>query len=238
MFLDEATAKSRIESSKNLLSRISRDDSSPESYPVILPVAPDSSDDDEATDQGQGQLASLAGELGVGGSLSLNEPPPSDISDQAVVSLLKETGLVQRPRNLTTAEQADCAMMGTVISPALAAETFQKSRRHVSALQNGVTDHNGYPVKEALFQEIENQKSQLRRQVTGRLEYALGLLSNEKMREVQKAKDISGIALQLAQILDKTLPREMQKDDTLHFHVYRPEIKTEKEYKVIEVTST
>lgn len=137
---------------------------------------------------------------------------------------------------MNEAQQADCAILGTVLGRQVAAEAFDKNTRHVNYLQTGVADHGpGDNFKPSLFSRIEEEKANLRGKATDRLNHVLDLMTNEKLRTVEKARDLAQIAVQLSQVVEKTLPREMTRDDGVHFHVYRPEIRHEETYNVVEV---
>jgi hypothetical protein len=68
-----------------------------------------------------------------------------------------------------------------------------------------------------------------------RLETVLDCLDEQKIRKVDKARDLGSLGVQISTIAEKMLPKEMQSDNNVHFHMYRPEVKAESEYEKVEV---
>jgi hypothetical protein len=214
VFLDEATAQSRIEGSRNILTRINRDESPVESYPVSLPSIQDSAELDDCPE---------------------HEEEDGDPTETVVSEIARALEPVKAPKvRMDDRGMAEVALVGQVLGRRISGNVFDRSGGHINNLQNAVTRHDR-DVKQSLFAMIEEGKSEIRGKAQEKLTQVLDLMTIEKLRRVEKPRELSSIAVQLSQVLERTLPKELTKDDGVHFHIYRPEIRTEETYNIVEV---
>jgi hypothetical protein len=164
---------------------------------------------------------------------------PEDCIDPAVLSKVQEA--VRKPRRttgpiLTHSEAADAVIVGKLAGKDLAARLFQKQPEHIQSMSHRENQsHQVGDYAPTISQLIEEQRTKIRDMAFQRLETVLDCLDEQKIRKVDKARDLGSLGVQISTIAEKMLPKEMQSDNNVHFHMYRPEVKAESEYEKVEV---
>jgi hypothetical protein len=162
---------------------------------------------------------------------------PEDCIDPAMQSQVEAA--VRRPRRatgpiLTRQEAADAVIVGKLAGKDLAAQLFQKQPDHIRLMTDKETQsHNG--TEQTLTRLIEGQRTKIRDLAFDRLNTIMECLDETKIKSVTKARELSHIGVQVATIAEKMLPKEMQADQNVHFHMFRPPVKEESEYERVEV---
>jgi hypothetical protein len=142
----------------------------------------------------------------------------------------------KRSPNMTKNEAADAAIIGKAAGAKLAAQLYQKNPEHIHAINNRLNQgHNATPPNPELASLIEDQRTKIRDAAFERLETVFECLNEQKIRKVEKARELSAIGLQIASIAEKMLPSDMKTEQNVHFHMFRPEVKKESEYEQVEV---
>jgi len=246
MWISEDIAQARIRSSANILSRVNRDESAPADYPVAIPVLPDPDSTSEPEPEG---FISEIGHANGDGQRSADELASiaaeailatSDDLEPGVLESLRATLALGRPRKmpLTHREAADAVVVGQMVGFEHSAAIFDRSRRHLEQTgTHGNQVHTpGYitPNHDVAIM-IEAERTKLRTKAYDRLNHTLDCLSNEKINKVEKARELTSIAVQLATVADKMLPKDMRQEENVHLHIFRPEVRKQSDYEIVEV---
>lgn len=242
MWIDEKTARERVRSSQNILNRVSRDEKAPADYPVLVPSPVLDSDvlppviDGEYLDAERPGTADGEGLATSGEKLLSTLEKFDDIDPEFLKSVRAAIKVGTRRPNLNHREAADAAIIGELTTHRHAGELYDRSAGHIGHISNhGNQNPWDKSPNENLAQLIEAERTKIRDAAYDRLNYVLSCLSNEKLNAVEKARELAAIASQLAGVADKMLPREMQSDDNVHFHIFRPEPKKQSDYEIVEV---
>lgn len=225
MFIDEQEFQRRIRSSENILNRVPRDserDLTPDSF--ILPI--DSSISVESEPEAEDPVQEAK---------DLSSP-----SGRALQMLLAGEINEKKRRGRTIEEQAGIGLASALLGPAASGRLNGVSCRHavnlhpktaVTATDNA---YNGKGPREDLREKILEQNGVVVDLAFGRLVKSLSLLDDTKLTEVKKATDLSRIARDFSGIIKNATPQdEMHGGNSVHFHVYRPEMKQENEYETL-----
>lgn len=142
--------------------------------------------------------------------------------------------------NMPLEMQAAVATAAQLSSTRAAADVFGTSYHHADELKHGYTnqadryDAQTDPDKD-LAAVINKQKKDVRDLAFQKLTKTLGLISDEKLNIITDATKLGRLAKDLAGVVDKVLPKEATNVGGVHFHVWRPDMKTESEYEVVSV---
>lgn len=243
MWISEEIAQARIRSSANILNRVNRDETTPADYPVTVPALPDfattiESESETFTEElgnekqrSAEDLASLAAEAIMATEEDL-EP--------SVLESLKATLALGRPRKmpLSHKEAADAVIVGHLVGFDHSASIFDRSKRHLEQTGEHGNQHHapGQLTPNAdVALIVEAERTKLRTKAYDRLNHTLDCLSNEKINKVEKARELTSIAVQLATVADKMLPKDMRSEENVHLHIFRPPVKQQSEYEIVEV---
>jgi hypothetical protein len=205
MWISEEEAQIRIGSHSNILNRIDRD-SKPSGDDHPSPIEPVA-------------------------------PEPPSMLDPEVVRHVQNAlrKAVSKPR-LTPKEAADAVIVGQLTGRANAAGLFNVNEDHIRLMtHNGAQDHNAKVPQPNLIALIEGQRTKIRDLAFKRLNTVLECLDDQKIKKIEKARELAQVGSQLAIISEKMLPKEMSAEQTVHFHMYRPEVKKESDYEAVEV---
>lgn len=227
MFLSEEEANKRLNSSKNVLTSIKKDGDSRsgevhENEPLLIPV-------DELVPEDQ-TCASAQGVL---------EAPDGKFLKKLLgmnVSTGRKKGQVEMPKEM----QAACATTAQIAGTQRAASAFDVSYHHADELKHGYTnqaaryDDAQDPDKD-LVKIINKQKTDVRNLAFEKLTKALGLMSDAKLETLVDPVKIARVAKDLSTVVDKVLPKDAVQLGGVHFHVWRPEMRTEDTYETISV---
>lgn len=88
-----------------------------------------------------------------------------------------------------------------------------------------------------LLAEINIQKKSLRDVAFSRLMKSLGLITDEKLEALTDVVKLTRVTRDLSTVYDKAIPREelASGNNGVHFHVWRPEMRAEDAYEVINL---
>ena len=241
MWISEEVAQARIRSSANILNRVSRDEAAPADYPVAVPVLPSDLPPAEHPDfaerapeseqQTPEAIASLAAEAIIA---------TSDDLEPGVLAALKATIELGRPKRLPLShkEAADAVVVGHLVGFDHSAAIFDRSKRHLEQTGTHGNQHHapGQLTPNAdVALIVEAERTKLRTKAYDRLNHTLDCLSNEKINKVERARELTAIAVQLATVADKMLPKDMRSEENVHLHIFRPPVKQQSEYEIVEV---
>jgi len=117
------------------------------------------------------------------------------------------------------------------------AESFGISASSVSAYANGATSTASYSdTKPSIRQHINAAKERISKKARGKLLAALDEITPQKLKEVTKLRDISGIAKDLSGIVRDMEPAKEESSDSSNkptFVFYSPQFKKEEHFETI-----
>jgi hypothetical protein len=206
MWISEEEASIRIGSHSNILNRIDRD-SRPSGDDAPSPIEPQT-------------------------------PEPPSMLDPEVVKHVQNAlrKAVSKPK-LTPKEAADAVIVGQLTGRANSARLFDVNEDHIRLMSDhGKQGHNDLDNPNTnLISIIEGQRTKIRDLAFKRLNTVLECLDDQKIKKIEKARELAQVGSQLAIISEKMLPKEMSAEQTVHFHMYRPEVKKESDYEAVSV---
>jgi hypothetical protein len=205
MWISEEEASIRIGSHSNILNRIDRD-SKPTGDPSPSPIEPVA-------------------------------PEPPSMLDPEVIKHVENAlrKATYKPR-LTPKEAADAVIVGQLTGRANSAKLFDVNEDHIRLMtDHGSQNHGTLAPNVNLIQQIESQRTKIRDLAFKRLNTVLECLDDQKIKKIEKARELAQVGSQLAIISEKMLPKEMSAEQTVHFHMYRPEVKKESDYEAVSV---
>lgn len=228
MFISESEANKRLNSSENVLTVIDKDgndrvgETHEQEPPVIIP--------DEILEAEDTTCAS-AKSVGMepSGSLLLK-----------MIGHHTGPGRQQGQKNMDPVIQAAVSVTAQLANTRTAAQTFGTSYHHADELKHGFTNqearYGGKEPGEELQKEINHQKKVVRDLAFEKLTKALGLLDDGKLMSVTDPVKLARISKDLSTIHDKAMPKEERSDaGGVHFHIWRPEQRTEDSYEQVTV---
>jgi hypothetical protein len=230
MFISEDEANRRLNTSENVLTRVSGGDvrvgiepPPAQEPPVIIP--------DEILDSEDGDCAS-ASAIGLA-------PSGSALKRMLGLPRGKKPG-VGNMDPVIRAATATCAQMGRGMTQ-VAANVFETSLHHADELKHGFTNqaarYGGAAPNDGLLKEIARQKGQVRDLAFQKLTKTLGLISDDKIEAITDAVKLGRLAKDLSAVHDKAMPREEKElnGGGVHFHIWKPEMKAEADYETVTV---
>lgn len=118
------------------------------------------------------------------------------------------------------------------------AESFGISKSSASAYANGAVSTSSYnKPNEKLIEGMNNTRLRIAKRAQNKLMMTLRHLTEDKL-EGADAREISGVAKDMATVYDKMQPKSDPRDTVqVQFILYKPEMKRMDEYKVIDVES-
>lgn len=227
MFITEDEANRRLNSSQNVLTKINKDGASEtgvehtQEPPVVVP--------DEVLEPEDMTCASAAA-LGI-------EYPDS--------ALLRKMLGVRGPgrrigqTNMPTEVRAATAVCAQLVDTRTAAETFATSYHHADELKHGYTSqqarYGGEDPNAELEKVVGRQMRVVRDLAFEKLTKVLGLMDDDKLKSVSDPVKLARISKDLSGVVDKVLPKEQVNLGGVHFHIMKPEQRTEDSYDVVTV---
>jgi len=222
MFIDRKEANRRIQNSTGVLSRI---------RPAASPETP--------SQGGNGNGSPISRES--------NSPVPSitetpgEFSEGALKSLLNVKKPGTGPR-MTTRARADLGMTSLLVGQRKAGALLGRSNNTAFAHSKGYlsqgTMYGDNPVQnEDLVNELDKQKKTIRDLAFDRITSAVSLITHEKLEKLADVTKLARVSRDLVTIVDKTLPKEQAINSGVHFHIWKPEMKEESQYEVINVNA-
>lgn len=149
--------------------------------------------------------------------------------------------------NMHPVMRAATAVTAQLVNTETAARTFGTSYHHADELKHGFkSQQDRYGDKEegiapkdpdaVLSAEITKQKKQVRDLAFEKLTKALGLITDDKLMALTDPVKLARVSRDLSTIHDKAMPKEERADvGGVHFHVWRPEQKSESDYEQVTV---
>jgi hypothetical protein len=231
MFISDSEANERLKSSRNVLTVIDKDGADKagvehtQEPPVIVP--------DEVLEPEDAACSSASG--------IVNTPDGSLL--RKMLGMKATNGRKAGIKNMPVELQAAAAVTAQVTTLANSASSFGISQHHAHELKHGYTNEEsqyGYvggkeDPNKALEKVINEQKRQVRDLAFEKLTKALGLISDDKLMAITDATKLARLSKDLSGVVDKVLPKEQGIPGGVHFHVWRPEMRTEETYDTIVV---
>lgn len=239
MFIDEEEAARRLRTDENLLNRILPRDPSPEPS-FIFPLGLEEiiqSDPEPVEVEKKGSPKNFENLDSKEASKKLEKllSPPSEYKGRGTKQLHRD---VQAGIGLTA------SYLGTT----------KASRAGDVAISSAHSYERGYTGPVDLVNPEKSPKEDLRERIIqghgiivdkcfDRLLHTLNLLDDDKLGAVKKASELTVIARNLSGIISHAAQATQEKgfevnENSVHFHVMRPEQAIEAEYKTVEVSST
>jgi len=113
----------------------------------------------------------------------------------------------------------------------------EQSLAYERALSSTADITNHTPPNPSRKKQIDEFREVLAAKAAERLGDTLELLDTPKLKAVKRATNLSRIAKDMATIVEKVSPKETVDQGGVHFHIYKPEISVEQNYKVVTVGS-
>ena len=224
MFIDEKEAQKRLENSTRILTSIVK-------QPHV---------------SGTREVPTQKGTIPQNGSPISHEPPntPSEddggITDATLKNLLNVTPK-RRGVTMSTSERATLGLAGILLGGPAAGKLLDRGSSTSHELRHGYRSQVDMYEKRAqdpeLISKLDEQRSRVRDLAFDRLTSAVGLITHEKLAQIKDVTKLSKVSRDLVTVVDKTSPKEAAIEGGLHFHVWKPEMKTEEQYEVINVNS-
>lgn len=173
-----------------------------------------------------------------------NEVPPALGNKDIDAILSKAVDPFQVRRRTTTLHgQKDVQVaIGTtamILGPNDAGKVYGLSEPQTRAYEQGLSSTKditeGRPPDESRRLRLSAAKEALAETAAQRLHTALGALTNDKISECSAPK-VSAIAKDMAVVMDK-VTRDNAMPEHIHFHVFKPEMKTIRDYTTVQVSS-
>jgi len=223
MFLTEAEAKRRLEHSRNILSPNYVQEIEAESESVSEPES--SEQEQESDDSSQDQLAT---------------PVLSDI-DKLLAGAVDPQRIRGRTGTLRGQVDAQVAVGTTalILGAGKTGPMFGLSEQQSYAYREGLSTTSDLADRKDRVPErsrrIRTVKEQLAEVASNKLRAALTSLTDSKINECNGPR-ISSIAKDMAVVLDK-VTKDHEKAESIHFHIFRPEMRTVSDYTTVPVGS-
>lgn len=232
MFISDELAQERIRSSQNILNRVKRDDEPVDMGNVPLPQVP----------------ASIVSE---DGSVELEEvqskEDPNDdqttLDSKELQKLLAGDNerIIGRRRSRTLEEQSSIGLTSALLSERKAAALHDISPMQANNYSHGFTSTDarvtGKTPKQELLEKIIDKNGVVVDLCFEKLIKAVSLLDDTALLKMAaKPEKLGRLASDMHRIVTNATPREAEEGaQTVHFHVWRPEVKTEDTYEIINV---
>lgn len=159
------------------------------------------------------------------------------IGSSIIVSPLRDTGSA-RHEPYTESEKIIIGMFGRLDGKVNAAKVFGMSKRTVEAFREGRNRQHETEVNPELKAKVDTLTRNFRNRLAGlasqKLEKTLEALTDDKLSEVTKAVDLANISSTLAKTVTALVPDKEEAGTGVHYHFYRPRLREEDEYDIIE----
>lgn len=230
MFISEQTANERLNSSRNVLTRVNKEESIDKGVPHTQepPIVELEENDHLPVED---QLCSTA--------TGIVAP---DMRAIRKILGMEPQGRSLGQKNAPLEIQAAAATTAQMVNTKTAARTFDFSYHHADELKHGYTNQEQRydPVIEPhalLKEEVNRQKKVVRDLAFEKLTKVLGILSDDKIQALTDPVKIARVGRDLSTIHEKALPREEQNTNSgVHFHIWKPEDQREESsYPVVRV---
>lgn len=162
-----------------------------------------------------------------------DSPLPAD--PQVVHHVEKSRRRTRTQPNLTPREAADAILVGQLTDRKNAATLYGVNDDHIRLMTDNRAQGHDRKNQPSLVEIIESQRTKIRDLAFKRLNTVLECLDDKKIQKIEKARELAQVGAQLAVISEKMLPKEMSAEQTVHFHMFRPEVKKESDYEAVSV---
>lgn len=128
---------------------------------------------------------------------------------------------------------------GVLLGPTASSHLFGLSKEQVRAYQNGMgstAEYTDEPHNKTRSERMKTVKDTLAEMAAGRLESALVALTDDKIEKEKYATGIARVAKDMAIIIDKVTKNDVE-EQGIHFHIFRPEMKTVAQYNTVHLTA-
>ena len=227
MFISEQEAVERLNSSRNVLTRVNKDEPIDKGVPHLQ--EPPIIEPDEVLPADDQLCASAEGVI------------QTDMKLVRKMLGLTSPGKPKGQSNAPLEIQAACATTAQMVGTRQAAQAFDFSYHHADELKHGYTNQEtrynpAVDPNELLKNEVNNQKKVIRDLAFQKLTAVLGILDDDKIKALSDPVKIARVGRDLSTIHEKALPREEQNDRSgVHFHIWKPEMREEDSYPVVRV---
>lgn len=167
---------------------------------------------------------------------------PSDEESAALIEeylrVTPKRGRRHGQQNLSTETRAMVAVTTRVAGGPAAEAAFGVGAKHAYDVNQGFRGQKAREDGKRDFDLVTRTQEvigEVHETAAERLLQAVGLVTKEKLATVNKMTDLTKVARDLASIVEKTAPRVEHDDKTVHFHVWAPPQKDEKDYEVVDV---
>jgi hypothetical protein len=239
MFISTSEAQKRLVSDKNRLSR-PLDESQPKEHVPAPQIHDDSLPPqtvDEAPDPSYLEDTPSLQEMRA--QISAHRQEMIDFTRLDKLINLDPFEGKRRFRMNTEAQEA-IGQVAAMTTQQTAADLFGLSQAQTHAYDNGASSSNHVARgehKQDLKARLDKFRELLAAKAAIRLHETLDTLDEDKLRSVKKATNLSRIAKDMATVMRNVEERlDRNQGDTVHFHVWKPDMKPESSYDVVEAS--
>lgn len=158
---------------------------------------------------------------------------------RTILGMNKPLGRRTGQRGLPKEVQAAAAVTAELVDTRTAAKVFDMSTHHADELKHGFTNqearYGGEDPDKDLAKVINKQKKAVRDLAFDKLTKTLGLIDDDKLMAVTDPLKLTRMAKDLSGVVDKVLPKEAASVGGIHFHVWRPEMRSESDFETVTV---
>jgi hypothetical protein len=152
---------------------------------------------------------------------------PSDIR--------RRTGILRGKTDVQVAIGTTAMILGGADTGRLYNLSEPQTRAYKDGLSTTKDITEGRPPDENRRLRLSAAKEALAEAAASRLDRALGALTDDKIAQCS-APRVSAIAKDMAVVMDK-VTRDNAMPEHIHFHIFKPEMKTVRDYTTVQVTS-
>ena len=179
-------------------------------------------------------------------SSPISPPDKEDVFSKLKMSKIIDSTTPGRKRNIrnrSTEENGSVGLSTKVLGSKATEKLFgvdpQQQNHIVHGHTSSVDRVNKKNQKEDLLEEIYRQSGVVTNLAFSRLLKSLDLLDEEKIGEIEDPMKLLSTARGLSGIVKDMTPKEGEgREQSVHFHVYRPEQNQDSDYETIEVNKS
>lgn len=125
--------------------------------------------------------------------------------------------------------------LAKISGPTATARAFGTDPNRALLHAHGKVNQGDEP-REELVEGIDKTLAPIRKSAIDKLQMALDAITEDKINTTKSVKDVSAVAANLSRIVEKTAPikEKAAVNGGIAVHIYRPEMKSEEDYKVID----
>ncbi len=230
IFIDEAVARERLDAPINLFS------------PSFSPPLPSTSEDDGV-------------DIRDDGSHTNTESSSSDIDKQDII-----LPCLDHPDALKTLEQIIATGSGAragrshyvgnreaqkaigevdaLLGPTAASGIFGNTPPQAQAYGDGLQTPSKILDKQIkeVYEHVNLVKLSIARSASLKLKKIVDCINDERIEEIQSPVVLARLGKDMASIVERVSPRDAREEDRSIFHIYRPEVATNDQYNIVNVS--